>query len=133
MEWWADAVLLELGLHEGESQLGADQWDVIAQTQQIGNTTDVVLMTVREDQGDDIVEAVLNVAEVGQNEVDPRLVLFWEQDTAVDDEQLAVDLEDGHVAADLAEAPQGHDAHRAIGNRTGSLERREVRHAMQSR
>ena len=36
-------------------------------------------------------------------------------------------------AADLAEAPQGHDAHRAIGNRTGSLERREVRHATQSR
>ena len=129
----ADAVLLEFGVDEGEGEFAAHQWDVVAQAQQVGNAADVILVTVGEHQGDDVVESVLDVVEVGQDEIDARLVLLGEEDTAVDDEQFAVNLEDGHVAADLAEAPQGHDAHRAIGNRTGGLERWEVRHATQSR
>ena len=128
-----DAVLAQLGLDEGQSQFAADQGDVLAQAQQVGDAADVVLVAVGQDQGDDVVEAVLDVAEVGQDQVDAGLILLGEQNAAVDDEQLSVDLEDGHVAADLAQAPQGHDAHRTVGDRAWILERGEVRHGRQSR
>ncbi len=51
--------------------------------------------------------------EVGQDQVDARLVLLGEQHAAVDDEDLAVDLVARHVAADLAEAADRDDAERA--------------------
>src|SRR5690606_4966443 len=39
------------------------------------------------------------------------MLLLGEQHAAVDDQQLAVELEDGHVAADLAQSPERNDAH----------------------
>ena len=59
---------------------------------------------------DDVIETVLDVAEIGQDEVDAGLVLLGEEHAAVDDQQLAVDLEDGHVPPDLAQATERHDA-----------------------
>ena len=56
---------------------------------------------------------LLDRLEVGQDQVDAGLVLLGEQHAAVDDEELAVELEDGHVAADLAEAAERGDAQRS--------------------
>ena len=42
----ADAVLLELGLDQGQRQLGADQRDVRLAAQQVGTRADVVLVRV---------------------------------------------------------------------------------------
>ena len=75
-----------------------------------GHRADVVFVTVREHDADDVVEAVPDGREVGEDQVDARLVLFGEEHAAVDDEDLAVDLEDGHVATDLAETADGDDA-----------------------
>ena len=77
----------------------------------------MVLVGVGEHDRVDQVEAALEVAEVGQDQVDARLVGLGEQDAAVDDEQAAVVLEDGHVAADLAEAAEGDGAQAAFGER----------------
>ena len=87
-----DTSLLELGLHEGQRELASHQGDVLTQAQQIGHTPDVVLVPVSQDQGDDVVDAVLDGGEVRKDEVDTRLVLLREEHTAVDDEQLAVQL-----------------------------------------
>ena len=125
----ADTVLLELGLHEGQRELASHQGDVLTQAQQVGHAPDVVLVPVSQDQGDDVVDAVLDGGEVGKDEVDARLVLLREEHTAVNDEQLAVQLEDGHVAANLSQAPQGSDAHGAISEGAGGLQRGKVRHA----
>ena len=81
-----------------------------SQLEQVGHRADVVLVTVREHDADDVVEAVPDRAEVGQDQVDAGLVLLGEEHAAVDDEDLAVDLEGGHVAADLAEAADRGDA-----------------------
>ena len=54
----------------------------------------------------DVVEPILDVGEVGEDQVDAGLVVLGEEHAAVDDEQAAVVLEDGHVAADLAEAAE---------------------------
>ena len=73
----------------------------------------MVFVAVREHDPDDVVDAVIQESEVGQDQVNARLVLLREQHAAVDDEDLAVDLVAGHVAADLAEAADGDDAERA--------------------
>jgi hypothetical protein len=69
----------------------------------------VVLVTVREHDADDVVETVTDGSEIGQDQVDARLVLLGEQYAAVDDEDLAVVLEDRHVAADLAQSSRRDD------------------------
>ncbi len=55
--------------------------------------------------------------EVGQDQVDAGLVDVGEQHAAVDDQQLAVVLEDGHVAADGAEPAERDDPQAAVGQR----------------
>ena len=55
--------------------------------------------------------------EVGQDQVDAGLLDVGEQHPAVDDQQLAVVLEDGHVAADRAEPAERDDPQAALGQR----------------
>ena len=82
-------MLLELGVDERQREPGADQRDVAALAQQVGHAADVVLVAVGEHDGDDVVQPVPDRGEVGEDHVDPRLVLLGEQDAAVDDQQLA--------------------------------------------
>ena len=72
--------------------------------------------------GVDVVEPVLDDAEVGEDQVDAGLLGLGEQDAAVDDQQPAVELQHGHVAADLAEAAERHDAQAALGQGRRRLE-----------
>ena len=67
----------------------------------------MVLVRVGEHQRLDVVEAILDVAQVGQDQVDARFVVTGEQHAAVDDQQSAEMLENGHVAADFADAAEG--------------------------
>ena len=101
-----DPVLAQLGGDQRQGEPRPDQRDVPAQPQQVGDRADVVLVAVGEDHGGDVVEPVLDDAEVGEDQVDARLLGLGEEHAAVDDEQLPVELEHRHVAADLAEAAQ---------------------------
>ena len=91
-----------------------DDRDVAALAQQVGHRAEVVLVAVREHDGLDVVEAVPDVGEVREDQVDAGLLLLGEQHAAVDDQQPAGVLEDGHVATDLAEAAEGDDAQAAV-------------------
>ncbi len=104
-----DAVFLELGLQESQRQLGADDGNVGPLAQQVRHAADVVLVAVGEYHGHDVVQPVPDRGEVRQDHIHPGLGLLGEQHAAVDDEQLARVLEDGHVAADLTQAAQGDD------------------------
>ncbi|MDH6188157.1 hypothetical protein M2168_001189 [Streptomyces sp. CZ24] len=110
-----DAVLLELRLDQRERELRSDQRDVRLLAEQVRDAADVILVAVREDDALDVVEAVPDRGEVGQDQVDAGLLLLGEEDAAVDDQQPAVVLEDRHVAADLAEAAERCDAQAALG------------------
>ena len=110
-----DAVLGELGLEEGEREARADDGDVGALAQEVRHPADVVLVTVGQHDGVDGVEAVPDPREVGEDDVDPRLVLVGEEHPAVDDEQPPGVLEDRHVAADLAEAAERDDPQTVAG------------------
>lgn len=117
-----DAVFLELGLDQGQGQLGADQRDVRLLPQEEGDAADVVLVAVGEDDALDVVEAVPDGREVRQDQVDSGLLLLGEEHSAVDDQQTAAVLEDRHVAADLAEAAEGRDPQAALRERGGTAQ-----------
>ena len=105
----ADPVLLHLLLHQRQREPGPDHGDVGALLEEVGHPADVVLVPVRQDDPDHRVEAVPDPGEVREDDVHAGLVLLGEQHPAVDDEQLALVLEDGHVATDLAQPAQAHD------------------------
>ena len=73
----------------------------------------MIFVAVREHDTYDVVQAVANVAKVGQNHVDARLVLLGEQHADINDQQFAVDFEDGHVAANFANSAERNDAQSA--------------------
>ncbi|CAB4731483.1 unannotated protein [freshwater metagenome] len=104
-----DPMLLELRLEEGEGEPGSEERDVLAKAEQVGHGADVVLVAMGEDDRLNIVKPVLDRAEIGEDEIDTGLGLLGKQDTAVDDEEPATELEDGHVAADLTEAAESED------------------------
>jgi hypothetical protein len=102
-------VLAELGVQQGERQLGAHQRDVATLAQEVRRSADVVLMAVGEDQRLHLVEPVSDRVEVGQDQVDARVGLLGEEHATVDDQQATVVLEDGHVATDLAQSAERID------------------------
>ncbi|BAS08305.1 hypothetical protein AHiyo4_17270 [Arthrobacter sp. Hiyo4] len=69
----------------------------------------MVLVAVGQDNGHDVVETVLDVGEIGQDQVNAGLGLLREEDTTVHDEQFSVDFEYGHVPADLPQSAQRND------------------------
>ena len=109
-----DPVLLELRRDERQRQLRAHHGDVGALAQQVGHAADVVLVPVGQDDRLDLVQPVPDPGEVRQDHVDAGLGLLREQHAAVDDEQPPGVLEDRHVAADLTQAAEGHDAQRPL-------------------
>ena len=82
------------------------------------NRPDVVFVGVRQHQRLDVVEPVFDVSQVRQDQVDARLVVGREHHPAVDDQQPAEVLENGHVAADFADSTQRGDPQTTCGQRT---------------
>ena len=81
-----------------------------AQPQQVRDGADVVLVAVRQDDGDDVVEAVAMEEKSGRIRSTPGWLSSGKSTPQSMIEQPAGVLEDGHVAADLAEAAEGDDA-----------------------
>ena len=95
--------------HQRERELRADERNIRPQLQQERDGPDVVLVGVGQHQRLDVVEAILDETQVGQDQVDARLVVAGEEHPAVDDQQPAEMLENRHVAADFADATQRGD------------------------
>jgi hypothetical protein len=102
-------VLLELGPQDPQSQLGAVDGRDVHLLQQVGQPADVVLVGVGQQDADHPVLALLEVGEVGQDQVHAQHLLGGEHQADVDHEDLAAVLEQGHVAADLPQASEEDD------------------------
>jgi hypothetical protein len=70
----------------------------------------VVLVAVGEDDRLDVLGAVAQVGEVGQDEVDAEHLGGREHQPGVDDDDAALVLDHGHVLADLAQSPERQHA-----------------------
>ena len=112
------AVLVELRLHEPERQAGGPDLADRHLAHQVRQAADVILVRVGEDDAQDVLS--VEVAEVRQDQVDAEVLVAREREAGVDDQQLAGDLEDGHVLADLAEPAERDHAQDVVAHR-GSL------------
>ena len=101
-----EAMLAQLGGDEGQGKIGTVHRDVAAQLEQVGDGTDVVLVTVGEHQAHDVVHALLDPGEIGEDQVNAGLAFLGEEDAAVHDQKFSPVFQDVHVAANLAEASQ---------------------------
>ncbi len=70
----------------------------------------MVLVPVGEEDRLDVLGALTEVGEVGQDQVDAELVGRRERQPGVHHHHAAAVLDDGHVLADLAQAAQRQDA-----------------------
>ncbi len=76
---------------------------------------DVVLVGVGDEERLDVGAALLEVGDVGDDEVDAEHLLVGEHEPAVDDDDVVAELEDVHVLADLAHPAERDDAERQVG------------------
>ena len=76
----------------------------------------MILMAMGEDDPLQAVAQVQDVLEVRQDQVDPQHLDLGEGEPGVDDHGAPGELEDGHVPADLPDAPQ-EDQPRLVGVR----------------
>ena len=104
-------MLVELRADHADRQLAAvDHRRLADLAQHVGQRADVVLVAVGEDDRLDVVGAVAQVGEVGQDEVDPEHLRGRELEPGVDDDDPAAVFDDGHVLADLAQPAERDDA-----------------------
>ena len=108
-----ELVLVELGARHRDRQLAAvgDRDARLPQlAQQPRQRAEVVLVAVRDHDRLDVVDALAQVGEVGQHEVDAQLLGGREAQPRVDHHDAPVVLDDGHVLPDLAHASEREDA-----------------------
>ena len=104
-------MLLELGIHQGQGQLGAvdRQVDLL---EQVGQGADMVLVAVGDDHAFDAILILLHIGEVGQDDVHAQHFVIGERHAAVDEEGVVPVFEQGDVLADFVQAAQEGQAHR---------------------
>ena len=118
----AQVVFSQLFREQRQGQLGPDQRDVSSLAEQVWHGADVVFMTVGEHQADHIVEPLADGIEARQDQVDAGMIILGEQHSAVNQQQLAVEFDDCHVAPDISQTAQGDDAHRIRGQQGRNLQ-----------
>ena len=105
-----EAVLLKLQLDEPRGQAGAVDGHVHL-PEDVGHGPDMVLVSVGDEQSPDAVLVLDEVRHIGDHQVNAVHILVGEAHAAVDDDDLAAVLIDGHVLADLVEAAKRDDFH----------------------
>ncbi len=74
--------------------------------EQVGQRADVVLVTVREDDGAEAVALGERVGKVGNDVVDSRQLVVGKHEAAIDGDHVIATLDEHHVQPDLAEAAE---------------------------
>ena len=87
--------------------------------QDVRQRADVVLVGVGDEERLDVGAALLEVGDVGDDEVDAEHLLVGEHQAAVDDDDLVAVLEHVHVLADLPHPAERDDAERLVVGRGG--------------
>jgi hypothetical protein len=80
----ADPMLPDLLLDQGQGELRSNQGDVGTLPEQIWDGPDVVLVTVCENQRDNVGQPVRDRVQAGQNKIHARMIIFGKQHSAVD-------------------------------------------------
>ena len=102
------AVLFQAALQNAQRQARAIDRHVDL-LQHIRQRADVILMTMREHDGLDLVFVLQQIGNIRNNEVDAQHIVLWEHQTRIDDEDFLVATDYRHVLADFPQTAQGDD------------------------
>ena len=103
----AQLVLVELRTRHRHRQPAAVHRRGVAElAQDPRQRAEMILVAVGDHDRLDVVDAIAQVGEVGQDQIDPEHVGGREPQAGVDDDDPVVVLDDRHVLADLAQAAQ---------------------------
>ena len=72
----------------------------------------MVLVRVREDDGANVRSPISEVRVVGQDEIHSEVLVAREREPRIDDDEVALAIEDGQVLTDLTQAAERHDSAR---------------------
>ena len=109
----AELVLVELGAGHGDRQgpaVHGREAPLPELPQHPGQRPEVVLVAMGDDDRLDLMGALAQVGEVGQDEVDADHLRGREAKADVDDDDATVVLDDGHVLAYLPQPSEGQYA-----------------------
>ena len=95
-------MLAELLSQQRQRQLRPDDRDISALPQQIRHGADMVLMTMGEHQADHVAQTFADRIESRQDQIDAWMIILGKQHATIDEQQLAVELDRCHVAANIA-------------------------------
>ncbi len=98
-------VLFQAPLHQRQGKGGAIDRNIDF-GKEVGHGADVVFMTVRKDQGPDLVLVFLEEGEVGHHQVDTQEFGVRKHHAGIDNDDVVAIADDGHVHAEFAEAAE---------------------------
>jgi hypothetical protein len=102
-------VLVQLALHQGQGELRAIHRHVQL-GEDPGQSADVVLVPVRQDDAAHLLAVLGQVADVGHHDVNAQQFFFRKHEAGVDDDDLVLPAQRRAVHAELAQAPKGDNA-----------------------
>ena len=109
-----ELVLLDLVAEEAAGQRAGIDRHARELGQDVRQRADVVLVGVGDEERPDLGAVLLEVGDVGDDEVDAEHLLVGEHEAAVDDDDVVAVLEHVHVLADLAHPAERDDAERRV-------------------
>ena len=104
-------VLRKLRLDERERE-GRAVDGALENLEDVRHGADVVLVSMRQDQGGDVV--LLQLAQVRDDEVDPEQLGLGEHHASIDEDGSVAAGDNHHVHAELAQAPERHELERRV-------------------
>ena len=118
-----ELVLLDLVAQEAAGQRAGVDRDARELGQHVRQAADVVLVGVGDEERPDLGAVLLEVGDVGHDEVDAEHLLVREHEAAVDDDDVVAVFEHVHVLADLPHPAERDDAEGRVGVCHGCLDR----------
>jgi hypothetical protein len=100
-----EAGLFEALLHQSQRKACAIDWNVQV-TKDVRKSADVILVAVSEDDGANVLAILLEVGDVGNDEVNAEKLRFWEHHAGVDDDDVVPEAQGHHVHAKFAETAE---------------------------
>src|SRR3990167_889344 len=109
---WHVRILLLTTLNHDRSQVPRVERRIAETSHKEWDAADVVKVSVRDDNGANALPVLLKVRSIRQRVVGTRRILFFfEVETRVHYDNVAIYINSDHIAADLFNAAQWNDAH----------------------
>ena len=109
-----ELVLLDLVAEQPAGQRAGVDRHARELGQHVRQRADVVLVGMGDQEGPDLLAVLLEVGDIGDDEVDAEHLLVREHQPAVDHDDVVAVLEHVHVLADLAHSAERDDAERHV-------------------